>query len=203
MERKNFNECVKNAKSEVKNAVYSPFYVTNELNKMANGTISRTYGLDMANVRAMAKLSRAYFGGRYAFSVDMLQKDYKGRFCVLRTYDADKHGALMADETTNADGTARVYTLADGREVIDGRIMHPIKCTFVAMFAAYCAAIKAANTDAENIKKAAEKAKKAAAKERANFDKMRAACVNVFGPQFVANMTADEIREKYAIIKAA
>ena len=201
---KEFNQSVKGAKSEVREMIASPFYVTNELNKLAKGIVTRTYGLSADEVRAVAAVSKRLIGGRYAFSVDMFAKDAKGRFCTYTAYKEEKHGPLNVDYQDVEGGSIGIHTLADGREVDveKGMILNPVKCSFIGMFTAYCRVIASANKADEQAKREAEKVKKAAEKAKHDFEKARAKVKAVFG-NLINTMTDEEIAEKYAIIKAA
>lgn len=201
---KEFNQSVKGAKGEVKNMLASPFYVTNELNKLARGLVTRTYGLSAEEVREVASISKKLLGGKYPFSVDMFPKDAKGRFCTYTAYKPEKHGELRVDYHDTEGGSVGIHTLADGREVDveKNMILNPVKCSFIGMFSAYCRVISSANKADEQTRREAERVKKAAERARQDFEKARAKVKAVFG-NLANTMTDEEIAEKYAIIKAA
>ena len=88
-----FNEVAKNAKVEFNEVVNNPFVVINELNKIAKGDfnkIANCEGLNVENVKAVAKELKAQHGKRYAFDYDFLfesgvcKKNKNGELCTLR-----------------------------------------------------------------------------------------------------------------------
>lgn len=205
---KSFNSAAKESRKELKGTFANPFVICNLLNKAAKGDFSKVENAENVTrenlARVAAELKRQH-GGRYPFTFDFLTGSglfgkFDGVLCSV--YDAPqsaKNDLLHGDTIT--DGKGRELCINSAGDVIaKGRA---VSLTVSGLFGAFCRAAKVEIVTNEKAAKAAEKAAQKAAKEKAAFEKMRRAVCSVFTDDVARLFTDDEIREKYAAIKAA
>ena len=203
MKSKEFNAIVRNANREINGTFKSPFIIVNLLNKAAKGDFSKVEncaGLSRENIALVAKQLRAMYGTRYAFSVDMLCKDYKGRFCSVIANNTDKNAIVMHDYFDLSGVSVCVSIDSKGRELCDngGQLLAPIALTVTAFFNAFAKLAKVEIRDNERAEK--ELAKQA--KAQAKADREKSVVAKVFG-ELAESMSENEIHEKFMAIKGA
>ena len=152
---KEFNEVVKGAKVELNGIFKSPFIVVNLLNKAAKGDFSKVEGCNVSkeNLSKVAKVLKGMHNDRYAFNLDLLEKDNKGRFCSV---------------ATSKNLPSWNYQLINIIPNKGYKYYKPLQCSINSIFNAFAKVAKVEIKDIENTQKAAEKAQKSAAKVREN-----------------------------------
>ena len=152
---KEFNAIVKGAKVEINGIFKSPFVVVNLLNKAAKGDYLKIDGCNIGkdNLAKVAKVLKSMHNERYAFNLDLLDKDNKGRFCAIAT---SKTMPIWD------------YQLIDIIPNKGYKYYKPLQCSINAIFNAFAKIAKIEIGDNEKAAKESEKAAKKAAKTREN-----------------------------------
>ena len=209
---KEFATIAKNATKQIKAVTYSPFFITNTLNKVVKGDVSKIVGMESINVddvKTVANECRKLHGGRYAFDFALFEKDTKGRFCTRVT--------LPKKYVFDTDGDAVKYTF-NGKDILlyDNVYLQPIACTFTGMLSAFAKVAKveiretekkeaAEKREAEKIAKKEARAKETAAQKKARAAKKeRETKVKMLSIELIAgDITPEEFAEEVAAIKTA
>lgn len=181
---KEFNEVVKGAKVELNGIFKSPFVVINLLNKAAKGDFSRIEGTNVSkeNLAKVAKVLKSMHNKRYAFDLDLLTKDNKGRFVSVAT------SKVMPIWD---------YQLIDVLPNKGYKYYKPIQCTINAIFNEFAKVAKVEIKETEKAAKESEKAAKDAEKKRENMIK------NLNNAFLKGVLTEVEYNEKLKALKAA
>lgn len=182
---KEFTNVVKGAKVELNGIFKSPFIVVNLLNKAAKGDFSKVEGANVSkeNIAKVAKVLKSMHSERYAFNLDLLTKDNKGRFATVAT------SKVMPIWD---------YQLIDVLPNKGYKYYKPIQCTINSIFNAFAKVAKVDIIETEKAAKESEKAAKKAAKEFENAKKCIIKDYNsgMFGESILAEKLAN-LRTKY------
>ena len=184
---KEFNAIVKNANVELNGIFKSPFVVINLLNKVANGTLSKIEGCEITpeNIKKVAKELKRMHGKRYAFDINVLQRDFNGKIC--NEY-VSKRCPKFGIKLSNVDKCGYHYT-------------KEIPCTITGIFNAFARIAKVDISEQNKQIKVDARKEKAVAKEKAKIEKARKAVNLAFGNDFVGTLTDAQIVEKYEILR--
>lgn len=181
---KEFNGIVKGAKVELNGIFKSPFVVVNLLNKAAKGDFSKIEGANVSkeNLAKVAKVLKGMHNERYAFNLDLLTKDNKGRFVTV---------------TTSKNMPIWDYQLIDILPNKGYKYYKPIQCTINAIFNEFAKVAKVEIKEMEKAAKETEKAANDAKKRRENMIK------NLNNAFLKGVLTEVEYNEKLKALKVA
>lgn len=181
---KEFNEVVKGAKVELNGIFKSPFVVVNLLNKASKGDFSKVEGCNVSkeNLSKVAKVLKSMHNERYAFNLDLLEKDDKGRFCSV---------------ATSKNLPSWDYQLIDIIPNKGYKYYKPLQCTINSIFNAFA---KVAKVDVSEKEKAQKEFLKAAKK----VEKVRENRIKDLNNAFAKGILTElEYNEKMKAVKAA
>ena len=205
---KEFNAIAKNAKKQIKEVTFSPFFIINTLNKVVKGDVSKINGLESINVedvKKVASVCKTLHAGRYAFDFALFEKDTFGRWCTRNT--------LPKKYVFDTDGDSVTYTV-NGKDVLlsENVYLQPISCTFTGMLSAFAKVAKVEIRETEKRAKEEKRAEEKAARAKETEDQKKARMAKreremkakEIAMQLLAGeITAEECDEKIAILKAS
>lgn len=182
---KEFAKVAKSAKVELKNTFSSVYVIVNLLNKACKGEFNKLENVSFScdDLKRVAATLKSMHGKRYAFDIPALLQLAGGLFYY-------RNGVIC--QTAKSKSCPKF-----GLDLID--VTHefwyyskPVVLTIDAVFAAFC---KVARYEL----KATEKA----AKDTKSYEKMYNSVVSVFGAEYVATLSKDDVISKFNTIKNA
>lgn len=163
---KEFNKVVRSANSELKGTFKSPFVIVNLLNKAVKGDfekVSGVEGLSRESLTEVARVLKSMYKGRYAFDLNIFEKDYLNRFCTATKYKGEETvpdyfevGGVSCLVNVDQKGREVLYSDTDKSMIF----LQPIPLTITGVFNAFAKVAKIDLKRAEDNEKAVKKAAK-------------------------------------------
>lgn len=182
---KEFAKVAKSAKVELKNAFSSVYVIANLLNKACKGDFNKLENVSFSvdDLKRVAATLKNMHGKRYAFDVpsllqlaDGMYYYHNGVICqTAKSKNCPKFGLDLVEVTPEF----WYYN-------------KPVNLTIDSVFACFC-----------KVARYELKATEMAAKENKKYDKIYNSVASVFGAEYVATLTKEDIISKYNTIKNA
>lgn len=189
------NELSKAVKNDIKKV--SAFYFVNELNKLAK----KNEFCENVNIAELSNRLKTIHNERYGFNVNVLTKDYKGRFCTTSKIKAEK--VMPVNEGINIEtGFELMVDAKTGFELMVDEnnnyiICRPIAPTLIAYINAFVQVVRRA----EKAKEEAEKVAKIEAKKVAEVKEKRPTKKALFADLKAGRITPEEYIEAYNLLE--